>query len=84
MKALNLLLPLFVGLTALFAAPGPDLRAADLYKPKLPMEIKVLVVKYFPVKVLAAKAQIPSHMTASWRRRRLAIEISVTPSSHTG
>jgi hypothetical protein len=49
-KALNLSLPLLVGLTALLAAPGPNLRAADLYKPKLPMEIKVLVVKFFPVK----------------------------------
>jgi hypothetical protein len=41
---------LLVGLTALLAAPNHDLRAADAYRPKLPMEIKVLVVKYFPVK----------------------------------
>jgi hypothetical protein len=49
-KASSLSLPLFVGLTALLAVPIHDLRAADPYDPKLPMEIKVLVVKYFPVK----------------------------------
>ena len=49
-NTLNFSLPLFVGLTALLAAPIHDLRAAEPYPPKLPMEIKVLVVQYFPVK----------------------------------
>jgi hypothetical protein len=49
-KVLKLSLPLLVGLTAILAAPNRDLRAAYPSHPKLPMEIRVLVVKFFPVK----------------------------------
>ena len=49
MKTINLLMPLLVGSTALLAAPVTVIRAADPQQPNPPMEIKVLVIKYFPI-----------------------------------
>lgn len=50
MKTLPLSMPMAAGAMALLCLAVPILRAADPYRPKLPLEIKVLVVKYFPVK----------------------------------
>jgi len=47
MKTLRFPVPVFAGLLALFV---PGLSAADAYQPNLPMEVRVLVIKYFPVK----------------------------------
>jgi len=50
MKTLRFPMPVFAGVLALLAVFVAALAAAEPYQPKLPMEIKVLVVKYFPVK----------------------------------
>jgi hypothetical protein len=53
-----------LALLALFAA---DMLAAEPYRPKLPMEIPVLVIKYFPVKPINLDEQV-KHYQEYWKK----------------
>ncbi len=59
MTTLRFSMPVFAGFLILFI---PGLTAADPYQPNPPMEIRVLVIKYFPVK----GERIDQTVTGDW------------------